>query len=640
MKKLKSTIAVNGSEIRERDDGFEDTFTMSTPYLVINEVFLPIVTVIGVVLNILGIVFLAWGPRKGQVYSLLLSTLLVFDTIFLSSEMAMKIEDHFQLAPTEYQATYQLVLAFGISWSNISSILMIVAIAHARMIAITDPFRRNNITLAWREKRTIWIKYCIPIIIISIALALPVLLEHKFPNGNPGKTVPNIHPSSIRLNAIYSILYTGVLNFGILGVLPTAYLLYALCRIRIELTKNDENLDRFHVLRNTRMSIQLETLEEEHSSFYSTSNSNEPRKTYSEQEIKISRAMVKGVLVFLSLHVFRIITTFGELYVLLNQNKDNQAIRKMHEIPPKELWIEVTAYLSEVGMVMHSSLGVIMYLSPDLRILVEMFRPRAPMFLRHFFVTRRLNTDLNMDNAKLNSENIAISLITPNSIILPIDNEEIDFRGRGVVDTKVNGGSCEDEYFSNIAIVDGEMDIRRRSIIDTKGTAGSSKDQDRKNLKIPDTLSTRRHTTGDGEMDIRRRSIVDTKGTARSRKDQDTRNPKISETSSPRRHTSFDGEMDIRRCSIVDSKGPAGSRKNQDWRNPKNPDTSTTQRYSSIGGKGTHGSLKDKNKERLAVAGKIIHDRRTSSNESTGSRSDEYLNDLAVADIVINIYRD
>ena len=94
MKKLKSTITLNGSESGELDDSFKDTFTMSTLYLVINEVFLPIVAVIGVVLNTLGIVFLARGPRKGQVYSLLLSTLLVFDTIFLSSEMAMKIEDH------------------------------------------------------------------------------------------------------------------------------------------------------------------------------------------------------------------------------------------------------------------------------------------------------------------------------------------------------------------------------------------------------------------------------------------------------------------------------------------------------------------------------------------------------------------
>ena len=637
MKKLKSTIAVNGTESGEWDDGLEDTITMSTLYLFINERFLPILAGIGVALNMIGIVFLARGPRRGQVYSLLLSTLLIFDTVFLSSKMAMKMEDHLQLIPIENRKTYQLVVAFGIRWSKISSILMIVAIAHARMIAITDPFRRNNICLSLREKRAIWMQYCIPIIIISIALAFPILLEHEFPNENQSKTTSNIYPSSIRLNTIYSILYTGVLNFGILGVLPTAYLLYALCRIRIELAKNDENLDRLHVQRNTRLSVQLETLQEEQSSFYATSNSNEPRRTNSDQEIKISRAMMKGVLIFLALHVFRIITTFGELYMLLDQNKDDQPINARYEMPKKELWIEFTAYLSEVGMFMHSSLGVIIYLSPDLKILLETFRPREPISLRRFFKTRRLNTDLNMDNAELNSENITRSLT------VPIDNEEINFRRRRVDDTKVNGGSCEDDYLSSIAIADGEMDIRRRSINDTKGMAGSSDYKDRRNLKIPETLSTRRHTTFDGEKNIKRRSIVDIKGTAGSRNDQDRRNSKIPDKLSPRRHTTFDGEMDIARRAIVDTKEVAGERKDQDRRNPKIPDTSSIGRQSTIGTKGTHGSLKDKNNERLAVAGKIINNRRTSSNESrgsTGSRSDEYLNDLAVADIVINIYRD
>ena len=101
--------------------------------------------------------------------------------------------------------------------------------------------------------------------------------------------------------------------------------------------------------------------------------------------------------------------------------------------------------------------------------------------------------------------------------------------------------------------------------------------------------------------------------------------------------------MYITRRSIVDTNRIVRSRKDQDWSDPTIPDTSSTRRRSIIGGKGTHGSLKDKNKERLAVAGKIINNRRTSSNESkgsTGSRSDEYLNDLAIADIVINIYRD
>ena len=83
MKKLKSTIAVNGTESGEWDDGLEDTITMSTLYLYINERFLPILAGIGVALNMIGIVFLARGPRRGQVYSLLLSTLLIFDTVFL-----------------------------------------------------------------------------------------------------------------------------------------------------------------------------------------------------------------------------------------------------------------------------------------------------------------------------------------------------------------------------------------------------------------------------------------------------------------------------------------------------------------------------------------------------------------------------
>ena len=61
-----------------------------------------------------------------------------------------------------------------------------------------------------------------------------------------------ISPSSMRLHLLYSVLYVGILNFGILGVVPTVYLTYVVYQIRSELKKSNTMLGQFESRRRTR----------------------------------------------------------------------------------------------------------------------------------------------------------------------------------------------------------------------------------------------------------------------------------------------------------------------------------------------------------------------------------------------------
>ena len=74
--------------------------------------------------------------------------------------------------------------------------------------------------------------------------------------------------------------------------------------------------------------------------------------------------MIRGILVFVVLHAFRITTTFGQLYIILDPNKDDEALKNGYGIPG---WLELSGSLSELCMVINSSLDGFIYMDEDLK---------------------------------------------------------------------------------------------------------------------------------------------------------------------------------------------------------------------------------------------------------------------------------
>ena len=73
------------------------------------------------------------------------------------------------------------------------------------------------------------------------------------------------------------------------------------------------------------------------------------------------------------LHSIRVIWIFSEFYILLAQSKDNNLVQKKYNVPT---WHYVTASLSEIFMVINSSVNAIIYLHADSIEVLEMFSVR------------------------------------------------------------------------------------------------------------------------------------------------------------------------------------------------------------------------------------------------------------------------
>ena len=328
---------------------------------VLDRVVIPASTIVGILLNVIGMFFLCAGSRKFKVFSLLLTTLLAFDTIFLISGLMRKIEHYILPVSKKYLAIYHVFIHSVIRCSAISSIFMVMVMSHARLWAIRKPFFHNSNILSWQERRNIWAKYCIPVFIISAVLTLPVFFE--FENSTETNSIT---PSSLRLNPYYAIINSGVLKFGILGLLPASYLGYIAFQIRRELRESEKRIYAFRHQSTAHISLKnlrVRVYKTESQSLASPrTNHKRPKVNRSISQIKSLRMMYKNMLVFVALHAFRITTNIGEVYILLGLNNDNEALKMGHGIPA---WIGITAKLGELCMVLHSSLGAIIYLNME-----------------------------------------------------------------------------------------------------------------------------------------------------------------------------------------------------------------------------------------------------------------------------------
>ena len=320
---------------------------------------IPASTVVGILLNVIGMFFLCVGSRKFKVFSLLLITLLAFDTVFLISGLMRKIEHYIVPISKKYIAIYHVSIHSLIRCSAISSIFMVMVMSHARLWAIRKPFFHNSNILSWQERRNIWAKYCIPVVIVSIVLTLPVFFEFE-----ASSETNSITPSSLRLNPYYAILNCGVLKFGILGLLPASYLGYIAFQIRRELRESETRIYAFRHQPTTHITVKnlrVRVYKTESESLAPIrTNNKRPKVNRSISQIKSLRMMYKNMLVFVALHAFRITTNIGEVYILLGLNNDNEALKMGHGIPA---WIGITAKLGELCMVLHSSFGAIIYLN-------------------------------------------------------------------------------------------------------------------------------------------------------------------------------------------------------------------------------------------------------------------------------------
>ena len=344
IKKVDSLLASNDLNINQLGTPSDDDFDPSTDplsmfHLIINGYSVSTLAVIGIILNMAGIWFLSTGPRRGTILGLLVSALLTFDAIFLLFEMFKSLEFLLITIPRKYFKTYVIIVSSGTRFSMISSIFMLVAIARVRLCAIKNPFQHNNALLSWEERRNYCLRYCIPVVISSAILTIPQYFEIGDDLLEPNDADFVVASTNSKLHPLFSLLYIGVLNLGILGLLPMFYLAYLNNQIRKELKKNEEQRSRLS----------------NHTRTGANEDSNDDRNT---------RGLLAIIVAFIAFHAFRVLITIGEIDLLLFHNNLNTDLKNGGSVPT---WLAVSFSLNELLLVINASANVVIYLKSNAR---------------------------------------------------------------------------------------------------------------------------------------------------------------------------------------------------------------------------------------------------------------------------------
>ena len=148
---------------------FTDEFVSTTFYLGISGYATLIVAIIGIIQNTAGICLLSNRSRRRNMFNMLLSTTLLFDTSFLVFHTLGCIQAYFVSLPANYIKSCYIFTNSGERFSLISSILMVLALGHSRYHAVKRPFKQRLLLISWKRRRKQFLKY----IILSIWCVQP-----------------------------------------------------------------------------------------------------------------------------------------------------------------------------------------------------------------------------------------------------------------------------------------------------------------------------------------------------------------------------------------------------------------------------------------------------------------------------------
>ena len=206
------------------------------------------------------------------------------------------------------------------------------------------------------------------------------------------------------------------------------------------------------------------------------------------------------IIAFIVLHLLRVITTLGELVILLNPNKDNRVIQSGAGVP---LWLEITCSVSELLMVINSSLNVIIYLYANSTELSATFSVVIPKYCKCCLNQRSPDTRNITRNTIILRKPQASSQVNSNSQVIPritLNSEAATV----AIDQHLlapPGISNQQITLSNI-----EPELRRHSSISNEAFS-----LHRYRYKVPDTSYRRRSSTrkpNAATIELKRRNSV------------------------------------------------------------------------------------------------------------------------------------
>ena len=149
-------------------------FTTTFQYILI------IISVIGILINTTGIYILSTTKSMKNTFNFLLVTLYSFDNIFLVSHIFLCLVLKYNRSPGSISIVMSRFVKLLYSAAFNASTLFIVGISHERYIAMRHPLIHHQLMESNRNRQLHFIKYLVPIIIVSFVLVVPEYLDLEF----------------------------------------------------------------------------------------------------------------------------------------------------------------------------------------------------------------------------------------------------------------------------------------------------------------------------------------------------------------------------------------------------------------------------------------------------------------------------
>ena len=258
----------------------------------------------------------------------MLSAILISDMAYLTFNHMRSLQLYFPV-PDEYLPMYFTIASSGARFSLTSSILMMVALGCVRIKTIRNPLRQRILLYSRTNRIKECLRYLIPTLILSLAFTLPVNFELSASTQLEG-TIVQLNPSKTRLDPVYAFFVLGLLNLGLLGVLPFACLIYFPYKIMIYTNqRQQQNREMPQVMR-----------------------------MMNEISEKVSKSFIMMIIIFVILHSLRIVTSVGELYVLTRPNRHEFILELGYGVP---MWLQAVVLIGELCTVMNACLNIIIY---------------------------------------------------------------------------------------------------------------------------------------------------------------------------------------------------------------------------------------------------------------------------------------
>ena len=280
-----------------------------------------LIAICGMILHITGICYIITKAKRSNLFTMMLVSVIVFDSLYLFCKIVTALETHFITFPYIYPWVLKYLIYPMSRFSMSASIFMIVALARERHFAVYKPILHRQTYLSFKNRRNHLLMYLCTVVVVTISLNLTVFWETDitYDKGD----LPDLKPSDMRMNPYYSLVYVMIIRFGFSAILPILLLTYLNYGIVKGSKRGNIPQLRVHIPPIIRR----------------RSESAESRRTNS---------MIIIIIIFLICHIPRVALNFVEYFILT-----------LYDNVP--IWVVVFKVVSHVLLVLNACVHTICY---------------------------------------------------------------------------------------------------------------------------------------------------------------------------------------------------------------------------------------------------------------------------------------